>query len=231
MFRFFDKLLLKFLESLMVFSKIYKWTANIFRLFTRKINKIMDKQKFKKEIDILEQELSSAYCWFYAFRGIQEHLNLNTKTYEQYSNFFYTVYLSFYNELIHNVSRLHDTSKDALSLLKILRKLKEHEIITEQERKLFDQIEGSEIKNKIMIIRDKLGRAHLDGKCSINSEKQNNLYEKCMIEPIELLNYLRLLLEALRTIALRLDQHTVLLEPYSTISSEIKEIFQKLSKV
>lgn len=189
----------------------------------------IENQKLEKEINVLSEEISRAWILLESFNALRLHSGLNIDVYSEYSYFFYTVYTSFYNEFIYSVSRLHDSSKDSLSIVKLLRRCVACNP-TVQEEEILDSIAKNSTGKKIKEIRDKLGRAHLDSKVSSNLEKQKRILKECTIELVELQKYLKLLTEALETVSLRLSKPLLLLRPHDYIAHDIRRLFEKLNK-
>ena len=187
----------------------------------------MDKLKIEKNIDVLGSEIARVHTLIAAISEIVKQCNLNAEVYKKYSKFFDDVYYAFYNELIHTVSKLHDKSRDSLSIVRMLQANKDKKSIREEA--ILQQICEHDAYKKIKIIRDKLGRAHLDAKISINPGKQRELYEAHKIALKNIAEYIELMTEALETISERLDIPILLSKPSVPIKREITEIFNELN--
>lgn len=193
--------------------------------------KNIDKIKYEEKINVLGKEIRQARILILALHEMIEQSNATFAVYEKYYTFFSLVYYSFYNEIIHAVSRLHDTSRDSLSIIKMLNEnIEFDDDLSANEKKILDQIQSNDSCENIKVMRDKLGKAHLDGKVSINPAKQKEIYERHKIELNDITKYINLLVKALEILSQRLDQSIAhFLLPNTPIRREIREMFEHLS--
>lgn len=211
-------------------NKIIQWGKQFALILFRKINRLlMSKKKLEKEIDAIARDVSNAWSYLYAIRELLDQANINKNTYKKYQHFFDATYIAFYDELIYALNRIHDSSRDSLSLINILKKLAQAGMLTSEEAEMLARIEQDTTRKKVKKIRNKLGRAHLDGKVSTNLEQQDRLQKECAIEMNEFAAYIELLKKALEIISERLDKPLCLLKPLVPIRTEIRELFRKLS--
>ena len=191
----------------------------------------MNKSKLEKEVDALGQEISKAHILIFALSEIIKQSNLNFNIYKKYWGFFSLSYNLFWNELIHNISRLQDTSRDSLSVVKVLKR-HVYDIDDEksnQEKEILEKIEKSDTNKKIKRLRDKLGKAHLDGKISINPGKRHDIWKKNKETLGNIVVYLELITQGVEIISCRLDETILLLKPYDLIKKHIKNLFNSLN--
>lgn len=191
---------------------------------------IFDKNKIDKQLEVLEQEVVKIHHILDTLREMIKQSNNCFIVYKRYFNFFSFTYYAFHNEVLHGIHRLHDTSRDSLSIVKILMIFSEmNDSFSEREKIVLDEIKSHPLNNKIKILRDKLGRAHLDGKISLNKKKQDLLFEKSKVSLYEIEEYLELLQNGIEIASYRLKQPRWLNRSRSEINLEIRQIFKVLA--
>ena len=190
---------------------------------------ILDKLKLEKEINVLGEQIYKVHILMLAIREIIQQSNLNFDVYKKYYDFFDLTYRSYWDELIHNVSRLQDMSRDSISIVKILnRNIEIGDEKSVYEKDILKKIQDFGVSEKIKVLRDKLGKAHLDGKVSINIEKQNKLWDENKTALKDVCEYIELLTKGLEVISCRLDKPIFFTKPNTPIKRQIVELFNDL---
>ncbi len=196
----------------------------------RRLRLIFDKNKIDKQLEVLELEVVKIHHILDALREIIKQSKDCFIVYKKYHTFFSYTYYAFYNEVLHGIHRLHDTSRDSLSIVKILITLSGlDDNFSEDEKIILDKIKTHSLNKKINTLRNKLGRAHLDGKASLNKNKQNVVFEKSKVSLYEIEEYLELLQKGIETASYRLEQPRWLNRSRSEINLEIRQIFKVLA--
>lgn len=192
---------------------------------------MIDKKKLEKEIDVLGSEIAKAYILTFALQELIEQSHINFNVYIKYHEFFYQTYSSYHNELTHHISHLQDTSRDSLSIIKLLNRSKDYnDQLSVEEGNILSQLIDHEIGKKIKVIRDKLGRAHLDYKIALNPDKEQKIYEQNKVTLMEIIQYLELLTKALTIISRRLDIPIAdFLKPIPSLRGDIRRLFEDLA--
>ncbi len=220
-------------KKIRCFAKdMWNLIVKIIESLLKKVKKLMfDKTKYENKIDVLGEEIAKLNILIFAIKEMIKQSEECFEVYKKYNDFFYLTYQLYHNELIHGICRLQDRSRDSLSIVKMLEEnIKNHnDKQSRQEKKVLDQINECDVSEKIKALRDKLGRAHLDGKVSINLDKQKKLYEENKIELKDNERYIELLTKALELLSDRLQKPMHFVSPLSSISREIRELFHALS--
>jgi hypothetical protein len=137
------------------------------------------------------------------FKLLKEH----NKIYKKYNYFFDLIYLSFHDQLLFNINRLHDKSRGALSILQLLTQNIEqyNDNSSIEEKKILGKIKNHDVFKKSKTLRDKLPKAHLDERIALNAKRRTLIYKENIINPEEYLDYIKLLEEARKMLYLRID--------------------------
>jgi len=189
----------------------------------------MNKRKLEREVSVLSEQISNAHILILEISEIINQFNLNFDVYKEHCNFFTRHYNLLWNELIHNISRLQDATPGVVSIANILeRNMKLDDKMVGRECKIFEKIKESDTGKKIKVSRNKLNKAHLDGKASINPEKQRKLWEKNKTKLGDVATYVELLTKGLEVISFRLDIPIWLFKPNTSIRRNIRKLFKDL---
>ena len=115
----------------------------------------MDKKRLEKEIDILGKELWHLQNYVNGFKTITGQINSNQEIYVCYNTFLFYVHQSFYREIILSISRLTDSHRDSISILKILQR---HVLIgddlSDYEKEAISKLKGNDFfaKKRLFVI-------------------------------------------------------------------------------
>lgn len=194
-----------------------------------KTDKLFNREEYQKKLDALANELQTPYICFVALKELKKLFDENYDVYQKYNQFLYYTYYAYYDQLIHSISKLIDTSKGSLSIIKILNSnIQINDERAKEEQQILSKIESNPTYNKLKTIRNKLNRAHIDGKIAINIEEQSRTYEENKLELIDIEKYTLLLTKALEALFLRLDISITLFKPNVSIKKELQELFKNL---
>jgi hypothetical protein len=193
---------------------------------------MITREQYKVRIEVLGQELAHIHIYLEAISEIIEQSNVHFNVYKKYHEFFSRVYYSFYDQLIHGISRVHDGGKKSLSIVKLLEKNLESydDDLTAQEKTILDGIKNNPIGKKIIKIRNALGKAHLDDKVSTDIKIREKFYEENKSTLAEKKSYVALLDQALCLLINRLDQPIMCFVVNTLIRSQIRKMFENLSR-
>lgn len=186
------------------------------------------------ELDVLGQEIAKAHMKIRELHVLIEQCDANFDVYTKHHEFFYSVYFAFFDELIHTISRLHDTSRGALSIVLVLEeyiKSYPHDAQFEEERTILEEIENHPTRTKIKNLRNKLGKAHLDRTIAMNPKKQIDFYGSNKTDLKSIYKYLQLLTRALELISQRFDKPTWYLPSNTLDALKIHHLFASLKAV
>jgi hypothetical protein len=177
------------------------------------------------EFDILAQKITKIYMNLDAYEEIINQCHLHPNIYKKYFLFLEYTWHAYFNEVIHGISCMFDKNSDTLSIVQMLQKYR-----VSKTDYFLKAMQESKVHKYTKTIRNKLGRAHLDYKISIDTTKQEELYKSINLTIEELYCYLDLLKEALSALAKTLDIPTTYLRPLPTIRSQIRSLFEELSE-
>jgi hypothetical protein len=212
------------MQFLFVLQSLFK------KMLPRKIVLKWEIRMLKEEIDVLGIEIANSWNLLYALDRLIVLINEQPDVYNKYNEFWYMVYCSFYDALIFSICRLQDKSRDSLSINKIYMRLEKAGCMTDQEKEIFNEIKNCDMRTILLDIRDRLGRAHLEGKLSINIKKQKELRDQSKITCKDFSNYLEILTRALEILSVRCSENIIKiqLKPHPMVHKELSEIFNLL---
>lgn len=172
----------------------------------KKFNK-EEKKEYDKTLIILASELLTARVTLEIIKKLFNKFKTNNKIYEKYGSFFYFIYFTFHDQLIFNINRLHDGSNGALSIIHLLKsninRFKDKQ--SSDEKKILKKIKCHPVHQKSKILRNKLGKGHLDKKIFSNEKLRKKIYEKNKINTKEYFNYIQILIEAINILHQRIN--------------------------
>ncbi|MBX9922485.1 MAG: hypothetical protein K2Y01_00100 [Rhabdochlamydiaceae bacterium] len=187
---------------------------------------------YEKLIDSLGREIAVLYEICGGLRELVDQTKSYPEQYEKFKTFFYITYRSWYHEVYHGVSRLIDTSKGAVSLIKLL-KTEEKDKPTGRrelqkiEKELSKRIEENEIAKKMKNFRDKkLG--HKNKQLVLNAVLANQFFEENQLNLDDVEALLHVLGDALKKASER-SSFRILTLPVTPIRAEIRNLFEHLS--
>ncbi len=191
----------------------------------------LDKSKYEKQLITLGQEIATCYTTLEIIKELFKQFKENDEIFQKYSLFLYSTYFAFHDQLIFNINRLHDESRDSLSLLKLLKKnLQQYgDNNSEEETKILKTIKNNIVYEKSKKLRNKYGKAHLDRKVSINEEKRKKIYEENKIKHQEYYNYIKLLEKAKNILYRRLGIICLEMTIQDHTPQQIKKLFKVLA--
>lgn len=187
--------------------------------------------KYEKQIDALGKEIYRVWEQIYIIQELINQSHDNLPAYAEFHSFFFEIYRLSHNEIIYGINRLIDNSGGSLSVIKMLKWINNHDDVKANKGKeVLESLTSHKSYDKMRTLRDKLGRAHLDGEYGIDEKKAADLHESSAGPLNDTIEYLKLLTEALEILAERLDIPFKFLPPIPTVSPVMRKLFEKISQ-